>query len=97
MKKLTSISLRFIDWNMEWDWRLHEVYKNKRMMIIGFFYMTFLSLMTDLPEEGEDWTVVPSYKRGPLVRWPLIGLYLIVLIIIYKDKKIFYEGMSNYT
>jgi hypothetical protein len=44
---------------MEWDWRLHEVYKNKRMMIIGFFYMTFLSLMTDIPIEGEDWSKVP--------------------------------------
>ena len=48
--------------------------------------MVFISLMVDLPEENENWSITPEFKNGPITRFFIILLYAIVTFIIYQDQ-----------
>jgi len=58
------------------------------LRLITWFYIVVVSLMVDLPEDNEDWSLTPEFKNGPLTRVCLIILYTIVLFVLYKDKDI---------
>ena len=48
--------------------------------------MVVISLMADLPEEHENWFQAPEFKNGPITRACIIAVYIMVMILIYKDQ-----------
>ena len=48
--------------------------------------MVIVSLMVDLPEDNENWSIAPEFKNGPITRACIITLYVIVMFFIYKDQ-----------
>jgi len=54
--------------------------------MITLLYMIVVSLMVDLPEDDEDWSLAPEFKNGPITRVCIIPVYMLVLLFIYKDQ-----------
>ena len=86
MTQLTMIQMKFIDMDIEWEWRFQEILKQKRLRLITWMYIIVVSLMVDLPEDNENWTLTPEFKNGPITRVCLIILYTLVLGVLYKDQ-----------
>ena len=55
-------------------------------------YMIIVSLMFDLPENNENWSITPEFKNGPIARVCMIVLYMIATFVIYKDE----DSLINY-
>ena len=49
-------------------------------------YMIVISLMVDLPEDNEDWSIAPEFKNGPITRASIILVYILVIFNVYRDQ-----------
>ena len=86
MKQLSSFTVKFIETDLEWEWRFQEVLKQKRFRFVSWVYILIVSLMHDLPENSENWSITPEFKNGPIIRFCLILLQTIVLFATYQDQ-----------
>ena len=71
--------------DVEWEWRFQELIKQKRFRIVTWCYIIVCSLLVDLPENDENWSLTPEFKNGPIARFCLIVVQTIVLVLVYRD------------